>query len=172
MLKVKYLHRKSRKNRHKSWNSKSYKRPGNLDLFSDLPFRQRIGKQYGNYIDYDSRPLTEFIESKIGEDWNDVYSEILTKIKKSYRYSIEILLRRWYYITYDEDFIPICNYYRFVNDRIFVDLNNVLVKKTKEEILMDAERYKKQKLRREKLEKIIENLKNENTEFNDGVCES
>ena len=59
-----------------------------------------------------------------------------------------------------------------MNDRIFVDLNNVLVKKTKEEILMDAERYKKQKLRREKLEKIIENLKNENTEFNDGVCES
>ena len=113
---------------------------------------------YGKYT------LDEFIESKIGENWNDVYSEILTKIKKKYRQPIDDSLK--YYVTrqviYDEDFIPRTSTGRMLYDEIFIDLNNIIVKKTKEEILLEA----KQLRRKRKLLEIIENQEKEKSNEN------
>ena len=165
MLKTKYLHRSIRKSEHnRSWKSRKYNRGKNLDIFSDLPKRQRIGREYGGWgYNYDTTPLDEFIESKIGKNWNDVYSEILTKIKNKYRYSIDNYLKRYYIDVpiYDEDYIPKNTWGRMLNDTTFVDMNNILVNKTKDEILSDAKRYKRKK----KLLEILENAeKDENNE--------
>jgi len=165
MLKVKYLHRKCRKStKHYSWENKKYYNTKNADLlYDDLPKHSGFKGAWRNYA-YDLKPLDEFIESKIGENWNDVYSEILTKIKKKYRQPIDDSLK--YYVTrqviYDEDFIPRTSTGRMLYDEIFIDLNNIIVKKTKEEILLEA----KQLRRKRKLLEIIENQEKEKSNEN------
>lgn len=163
MLKVKYLHRKCRKSaKHYSWEVKKYYNTKNIDLYDDLPKHSGFRCAWRNY-NYDTRPLDEFIESKIGENWDDVYSEILTKIKKKYRQPIDDSLK--YYVKqviYDDDFIPRSSTGRMLNDEIFIDLNNILVKKTKEEILLEA----KQLRRKRKLLEIIQNQEKEKRDEN------
>ena len=109
----------------------------------------------------------KFIESKIGCDWDDVYSEIVSKTKPKFRKEIEDSID--YYIVknvfYDENFIPRGmrhrrGKYQILNDRIFIDNNNILVKKTLEEIMFEST----QLLRREKLRKIMESQEREEKE--------
>jgi len=165
MLKIKYLHRKGRKSLStQTWETKKYKRP-NIDLLSDdAPMYMPIKRKY-QWSNYDVTPLIEFIKSKIGQNWNDVYSEILTKIKKKYRHDIDDSIT---YIVkpaiYDEDFIPRDYKGRVLNNVIFTDMNNILVKKTKDENISDAKKYAKKYVRREKLKIILENINNENNE--------
>jgi hypothetical protein len=126
----------------------------NLNLLEDdLPKHIRIRpykRKYGLYL----TPLYEFIQTKIGKNWDDVYSEILTKINKKYRYIIDSDLFEYSWLIqkpiYGEDMIPINEYGRILTDTIFIDFNNILVKKTKEEILSDSLKYK----RKEKLLRI------------------
>ena len=115
-----------------------------------------------HWSSYDTTPLREFLKSKIGEDWDDIYSEMLTKIKKNYRGDIENNLKYYVWIPiYDEDFIPRDNVGRMFKEHIFVDMNNILVKKNSQEILSDAKKY----ARKMKLMKILENNeKNEEEE--------
>ena len=92
MLKNKNLYRKYRRSRNR-YTCKKTKRNHNIDLFSELPVHQSMKKiktNYSyNYSNYDNKPLIKFIYSKIGEDWNDIYSEILKKVKNKYRYLLE-----------------------------------------------------------------------------------
>lgn len=163
MLKEKYLHRKLRLSSYKNtWKLKKFNRSKNIDFFSELPMRENIKKRsYHNGIDF--RPVEEFIESKIGQPWDDVYSEICKKIKKKYRYMLDNFMFSWYgYFVYfnpiyDEEFIPRSNYGRMLKDCFYVDLDGILVKKTQEELLNDSKKY----LRRKKLLEIIENQENE-----------
>ena len=161
MLKKKYLHRKSRNSRYThGWDVKKFKRGKNLDFFSDkLPLHQRMGGS--NWSNYDNTPLYEFIKSKIGKDWNDVYSEIVSKTKKKFRWNIDFSLQ-WmvHKPLYDGNFIPRDLRGRILSDVIYIDMNNILVKKTKEEILIES----KALLRREKLKKIMENQEKEQEE--------
>jgi len=168
MLKKKYLHRKSRdtKRRH-TWDVKKYSRGKNRhDFFSEkLPQRQAIRKKY-RWYNLDTYPLEKFIESKIGCDWNDVYSEIISKTKPKFRQEIEQTINYKVIKTvFYEDFVPYGMKYRYgkykiLNDVIFIDNNNILVKKTLDEIMLES----KQQLRREKLRQIKENQEREELE--------
>ena len=159
MLKDKNLYRKYRKSRNK-YTCKKTLRNHKIDLFSELPVHQsmkKIKNRYYNYNNYDNTPLSEFIKSKIGEDWNDVYSEILKKIKKNYKYLLEsdlnYLIKR---PIFNDDYIPLDNsFYRrgsICSDRLYVDLNNIICYKSKDEILSDSKKL----VRKLKLQKIFD----------------
>jgi len=164
MLKTKYLHRPYRKTKNSHlWGIKKYWRGKNIDLFSDLPPHARMKRGYHNY-NYDTTPLVKFLDSKIGQNWNEVYSEVLTKIKNKYRWCIASYLyadsylhRVGVYINpiYDDDFIPRNSIGRILKNHLFVE-NGILVQKSEQQIISDAKRYH----RREKLNKIFENKDN------------
>ena len=157
MLKTKYLHRKSR--RSHTWDVKKYCRGKNVDLFSDLPFHSGMRLGYYSY-NYDITPLDKFLESKIGQNWNDIYSEILTKIKNEYRRCIDshlcssVYYRVGVYINpiYDDNFIPRSCTGHILKNQLFVE-NGFLVIKSEQEIISDAKKYQ----RSEKYKQIFEN---------------
>lgn len=177
MLKRKYLHRKSRRPKWKSdWDIKKFQRGNDLDLFSDLPFHQSIrGKYSRRYSNYDLTPLYKFIESKIGQNWNNIFSEIVKKVKPKFKEDIFTSMRsyRYYhfcsvmlYPIYDNDFIPRNEYGRILSDFLFVE-NGILVKKDKQEIISDAKKYQ----RNEKLNKILKSKDIEIEEFDQKLYE-
>jgi hypothetical protein len=171
MLKQKYLHRSRRKKGRDEWHY-GYKRGKNLDILNDdLPFHDNMKKK-GNYHYICTEPVAKFIESKVGCDWNDVYSELLSKTKKKFRYEVENTIKYTILMpTYDENYLPVlCNrsyYYRgygvkiFV-DRLFIGLDNKICKMSEDEIKREANVY----VRRDKLRQIIENMKKEQDEEN------
>lgn len=151
-MKKKYLHRKERRSEYKGWSDNNTEK--NIDLFSELPMRQSNKKhQYGSY---DPTPLREFLYSKLGLDWNDIYSEVIKKIEPKFRHEIDRTLD-WmvYKPIYDDDFIPRDKRGGILSEVFFVDMNNVLVRKAREELLSDAIKYK----RKIKLEQILESQK-------------
>ena len=161
MLKIKYLHRGAR-SYEDDWETEKYFRIKNINLFSDLPKRQSF--RNGSHYNIDWRPLLEFIESKIGENWNDVYSEILKKVKKKFRYQYNWCLP--IKPIYDEKFIPRDKNGRILINVIFLDINNIICKKTEDEILIDSIKF----IRKQKLEKILEK-RNENNGDENGYIE-
>lgn len=157
MLKIKYLHRSS-KSYQDDWEDKKYFRIKNMNMFSELPKRMSFKQAYN---DIDFTPLFEFIESKVGEDWNKVYSEILKKTKKRFRYKLEYIIN--YAVKkpiFDENYIPKDKYGRVLEDNIFIDINNILCKKSKDEIIADAKKYK----RKIKIQQLLENIKKDEDE--------
>jgi hypothetical protein len=166
MLKDKLLHRRIRKTKiSKRWTVRKYNRGKNVDLFSDLPLHAPIRKKYSSYYgNFDLRPLIEFINSKVGKNWDDIYSEIILKINKKYRYQIDEYLFNCnnyiinYHTFYGDDYIPRDNKGHILIEKCYVDINGVLVKKTKNEILSESKKL----LRRQKLLEIIESQKQEN----------
>jgi len=162
MLKKKYLHRKERNTTYHKWNYRdlnSYEK--NINLFSDLPTHQSI-RRCGYSQNCDTTPLREFLYSKIGENWNDVYSEIIKKTKPKFRYEIDFRLKYNMVMVpiYDDDFIPRDERGYILSNFFFIDMNNILVIKNKQDLLYDAKKYK----RKIKLEKILESLEKENQE--------
>lgn len=163
MLKIKYLHRQAGRQKDEYW-TRRYKRDNTIDLFSELPKHESIRSRY-RWFNIDTTPLYEFIHSKIGCEWNDVYSEIIKKTKKKYRREIEHSID--YYVVrkpnYDSNFIPRhIKYYRnpkndMIKDFPFVDINGILVIKTEQEILLDSKKY----IRMKKLQEILKNQENE-----------
>lgn len=160
MKKDKRLYRKYRKSQDDDYVSDRHKKEKNIDLFSDLPFHQGIGRKYRNGYDY--RPLEEFIKSKIGEDWNDVYSEILTKIDKKNIHDLKWILS--YYAPramYDEFYVPRNKRGYMLYDQIFIDIDNIITIKTREEIELESKKYYKKNLRLEKLKEIMNRDENQ-----------
>lgn len=157
MLKIKYLHSKNYSGYKDNWYNRKYKEGKNIDLFSDLPKRIAM-KKHNGYAGINWRPLFNFLESKIGENWNDIYSEIISKTKKRFRYELENLLNyRFYNVIYDDNFMPRNQYGRILSDELFIDSNNILTKKSEEELKIDAKRLK----RKLKLQEIFENNESE-----------
>ena len=159
MQKIKYLHRKSRKPNREYYSSEHRRlyKGKNLNLLEDdLPKRSKINPyRYGSGLDF--TPLYEFLESKVGENWDDVYSELLTKVKGKFRYMVDsyvngdspwFIERPWY----DDDFLPRDKYGRVLDNWLFIDCNNIISKKSKEEIIVDAKKI----IRKEKLLKIFQ----------------
>ena len=175
MLKTKYLHRPYRKTKNSHlWGIKKYWRGKNIDLLSDLPPHERMRRGYHNY-NYDTTPLLRFLDSKVGQNWNDVYSEVLTKIKNKYRWCIDSYLhadKYWHRVgvyikpIYDDDFIPRNSIGRILKNHLFVE-NGILVEKDEPEIRSDAIKYQ----RKEKLNKILENKDKEYIEFDQKLYE-
>lgn len=156
MQKKKYLHRrKGDKNESKLYTNNKFRRNNNVDVFSYLPNRESIRQYRRCYSYFDYKPLTEFLMSKIGCDWNDIYSELLKKVKSNYRYEIDIYLDDiCKNVIYDIDFIPRNSHGRILSDRLFVDMNNILSFKSKEELIIDSNRL----IRQNKLKNIIMKL--------------
>ena len=73
---------------------------------------------------------------------------------RSYRYYhfCSVML----YPIYDNDFIPRNEYGRILSDFLFVE-NGILVKKSEQQIISDAKKYKQQLERKEKLNNIFAN---------------
>ena len=163
MKKTKYLHRKYRRIGSRGYDDPEHRklyRGKNLNLlYDDLPKRVRFGTDYTYGVDF--TPLSEFLESKIGEDWNDVYSELITKVKGKFRYMLDdcVLDRSWYIERpiYGDDYLPRDNYGRVMDNWLFIDRNNIISKKPKEEIIADAKKL----LRKQKLLEILKNQENE-----------
>lgn len=162
MLKDKFLYRKCRSTRKSEHQYVRTNRNNDIDLFSDLPIHQAMNRKGYNYTynNYNFRPLEEFISSKIGEDWNDVYSEIIKKIQPKYRYLLENDLR--YIIRrplYDDGYIPIDTYRSYRRsiccDVLYIDLNNIICYKSKDELISDSKRI----IRKLKLQEIFDNEK-------------
>ena len=160
MLKTKYLHRPYRKTKNSHlWGIKKYWRGKNIDILSDLPTHARMRRGYYNY-NYDTTPLRKFLDSKIGQNWNDMYSEILTKIKNKYRRCIDrylqadVYYRVGVYISpiYDDDFIPRNYIGKILKNHLFVE-NGILVEKSEQQILLDSKKFQ----RKIKLNNIFEN---------------
>jgi len=170
MIKEKCLHRKLRnKQKHsKCWFQ--YDHDKNIDYNDELPFHKSMKRGY-RWNSIDTSPIRNFIESKIGCDWNDVYSEIISKTKKKFRWEVESAIN--YYIMkpqFNDEYLPVlCSNRRwqmygtksFVNE-LFIDLNNKVRKMSEDEIYKEANIY----LRRDKLREIMENLKKEQEEEN------
>jgi len=161
MLKIKYLHRSDGVPKYSMhWDTKKFKRDNTIDLFSELPFHKSIRKKY-QWANYDATPLREFIYSKVGQNWDDIYSEILKKIRKNRRYTIDYTIN-WFVVLHPiyNDFIPKNNRGQILIDRLFVDMDNILVIKTNEQLLIDSKKY----LRKKKIQKILENQNKEQKE--------
>lgn len=155
MIKQKFLHRRKRKkNSSKIWYGSKFKRKNNIDIFSELPQHESIRQHKYSYSYFDSTPLDEFLKSKVGCNWNDVYSELLTKVKKNYRYDLN------YYLTkiskdviYDCEYLPRNKRGVILFDRLFVDMNNILCYKSLDELILESKKI----LRNQKLKEIINN---------------
>jgi len=164
MIKVKYLHRRQRKSEYRSWESKKYKRDNTLDLFLPLPYNQPIRRNFREFRNFSSTPLYEHIYSKIGYNWNDVYSEIIKKIKPKYRRDIDYDIRYHFKdVVYDENFIPRSLDGRMLINTLYIDFNNIICYKTKDDILNDSKRF----LRHIKLQEILERIENDENQSSD-----
>jgi len=160
MNKNKYLHRKGQDD--KKWrthNNRNKKNCGN-----ELPFRESIRDKYKNESRYfwnwqtglDFTPTGKYIEENMNRDWNDVYSEIIKKVRPKYRYQLEEYLNWYVGKVVIVDYVPYVGSYhnsRLAVDWIFVDEDNIIRNyETKKDILDMARR----KIRRDKLLKIQE----------------
>jgi hypothetical protein len=157
MIKQKYLHRKYRK--YRCEYGKEFKRSykgKNVDLLNDdLPFHSSMSPYKYNY-GLDISPMYEFIKSKVNCNWDNVYSEILTKIDNKYRWKIDsyIFNHNWVirFPIYDDNMIPRDDRGCILSNTCFVDYNNIIRKKSREEILSDSIRL----IRMEKLKQIYQ----------------
>lgn len=166
MNKVKRLHRKgpfSKKWKHKQNFTK------NMDGI-ELPYRESIRRIYkknstSSFFDYrdglDFTPVWCFLEERIGQNWNDLYSDIISKTRPKYRWCLENFLK-WQIVpvTY-ENYLPYRANFgstRLVLYDFFVDWNNKLrCYQTKEELYNIAIKLE----RRDKLIQLKENLNEE-----------
>lgn len=147
MIKVKYLHRKVRKSNHR-WETRKFNRgknkPRGTKLFDDLPYRESIKPKgyYSHYWNYNVNPLVKFIESKIGQDWDLIYSEILKKTKNvHYRHHIDNIINSQYKVIYTKDYLPI-SWGRLKLHKPFIDLNNKInMFETKADIISESKKY-------------------------------
>lgn len=157
MFKIKYLHNKTNKSYKDDWFNKRYKEDKNLNMFCDLPKHLPM-KKHNVYNSINWGPLFNFLESKVGEEWNDVYSEIISKTKKRFRHELNSLLD-WFVKKpiYNDDFLPMNERGGILSDILFIDMNNVLCMKTKDELIRDAKKIK----RKIKLQQILENEKSQ-----------
>ena len=156
MIKKKLLYEyRSCKRENIKFNRKKYK----ISNSDSIPFNEKMN----SHIDYDYgylnlKPLEKFIKSKVGQNWNDVYSEILTKIEQKKRYLIDrdlkyIVLRPYHF---DNNGIAYNKRYYWCNgvtlNHLYIDKFNIIrYHETKEEMIAD---YKRE-IRRKKLERIL-----------------
>lgn len=154
MVKSKFLHNDINKS---SRIYKKFRREYMLDFYSDLPNYESIRrrsfkiKEY-NYYRCDFSILDKFIFSKINCDWNDIYSEILKKVNKKYRYTLDIYLSQIiHHVVFDSDYIPRTCYGGISQFVLYVDFNNKICYDSKKEIINKSIKH----LRKIKLQEIF-----------------
>jgi hypothetical protein len=129
----------------------------NFSETDTIPLTEKMRAQFG-YEGINFDPLKCFLLSKIGQNWNDVYSEILTKIENSKRWRIDLILD-WLIqkpVSIDKNGIAYSKRFYWSGGvllkQLYIDKFNVLRwYDTKEEMMSD---YKKC-IRQEKLKRIL-----------------
>jgi len=158
----KYIHVKIKRGHNFNCNKLKHK-PIFIDDYEKLPFREKIEpKNYRNHyktqLDFWSIG-TEYLKSKIGEYWGDVYKDMIKKTKPKFRYLLDE------YISCGNPVIPTyyCNFIPYklnrwsydgimIIDDIYINFDGILsYHKTREDAIMVA----KPLIRREKLKRIL-----------------
>lgn len=163
MNKHKYLHRKGRDD--KKWRTHDNRTKKHYG--DDAPFHESIRdkhKQESRYFwnwqtGIDFTPVGCYIEENLNRDWDDVYSEIIKKVKPKYRWQLENYLDWCIAKVTWIDHVPYLRHGRIPIEWTLVDEDNILRKyETEKEILDIANK----KVRKDKLLKIQE-IANEET---------
>ena len=165
MNKKKYIERKS--GQRSAWNQLGFNRQRDKQKKQDeLPFRESMRfnsrKDWEKHQEfYNYNHIENFIKERIGYNWNDVYSEILSKLKKKYKYKYRENQKWPYFIETNIIFVDdlphsISNYrylkYSLMVKNIFVDENNIVSYYETKEKLINEYRLR---LRRKKLSNIM-----------------
>lgn len=140
-------------NQPKKFKIRSKSKYRNLD---QLPQTERIKHKHEFLKDY----LYPYLETKIGQYWNDIYTDIISKTKPKHRFLIDreidwnISLNVFY-----EDFIPYSNYTfhgvrEIRNYGLYVDRDGLIQKYNKEEYRRNIRALK----RKLKLDNILNKI--------------
>lgn len=162
-MKQKWLDRKCgrrSRNRIKGNHSKGKDRQIPLD---ELPFREAMRQNARRKVDWfgeyryqvDYKPINEFLMSKVDKKWDDVYSELLSKIKEKNKWWLRdnlswiIEINPCYIGNYPYNSRWCAGTHLLYND-IFVDkFGYVRYYETEEELIFHTKRIlREQKLRR------------------------
>lgn len=165
MNKKKYIHVKTKYGNNYRRNLRKPKhKPQTIEDYDNLPFREPIKfrRYMWDWDDYKTRidfyqPLKKYLKEKLGEDWNDLYSDILSKTKPKYRHILEedinYLISR--NIKWENEVPYNLTYWRRVSPiygRYFIDKQNKIRYFEEEEDLL---RWAKMNLIQRKLERIL-----------------
>lgn len=160
MNKTKYIHTKRKNNQHR-WVDGCYKRSLKHKMIelSSLPIHESINKKPRNW-DYNKTylhfNLFNYLKTKIGQNWDNIYSDLIKKTKPKYRYLLNKELD-WYIQKpkFYEKEVPYGKKYSHDNIMVkvyFVDKEGYLrYFDSKENIFI----YAKNKLRENKLKRLF-----------------
>lgn len=165
MNKRKYIEKKSSK--RSSWNPYGYNRqkakyidPDNLPRRESMRYNSRkCWETHRNFVNWDH--MKKYFKSKVGEHWDDVYSDMLSKLKEKYKYEYRENTKWEYFLETNIVFIDglphsLTTRYKYqysvlVND-VFVDENKILsYYETKDDLINEY----RLRLRRKKLSNIM-----------------
>ncbi len=175
MNKQKYIHekRKSGINLKGNHNRKSTKhKPMCIEDYDKMPFHLSIGSISDSY----NRNKTQldfwyickkYLISKIGEQWDDVYVDMIKKTKPKYRYLLNNYIsygNPHKHITYIDEIPYITKYMsnnsnryyrRSIVENVYVDIDGILTYHETEEDMLNVAKYR---LRQKKLKRILEEV--------------
>lgn len=173
MNKRKYIHIK-KKHRRNNYSGNSGRKPKHrpmcIEDYENLPKHEPLrSKNYSSReyhydvtrIDFYT-PLKNYLKEKVGDCFDDIYSDIIKKTMPKYRHLLDETLD-WFIekVSYYEKGVPFrtdCNYSynypdRFIILNYYVDYDGLLQKfNSKEELFT----YAKNKYRQKKLERLLD----------------
>lgn len=113
-------------------------------------------KYIEKYPDINTNSLKYYIKTKVGENWDNIYTDVMKKIKPKHRLLIKNFID--YYVVnqgYNQDFYPIAPYGRIYENRPFVDYFGNLQLFSKEKANNFSKIQCRNKRREEKLKRIL-----------------
>lgn len=166
MNKIKYIHNKEKIHKKCYDEYKKIKhKPIHIEDYERLAFREKIKpivrKNYKTYLSF-WNICEKYLKSKIGEYWDDVYSDMIKKTKPKYRHLLDeyISFGNPAIPSYYFDFIP-CKISWYKNNfsdmcvifnEVYINIDGILTyNETLEETLIIA----KNDTRKEKLKRIL-----------------
>ena len=171
MNKQKYIHTKSKStfNKRKNGSKPLKHKPTCIEEYEQLPFRQKIKSIVYTGWSWERKTRINFntddyLKKYVGSDWNDVYSDMISKTNPRYRHLLESDLR--YTPIRPTVFIDEKPYsYRWYHrrdalliNRVYIDSDNILQFFETEEELIEHCKYK---MRHKKLERLLNCIEDE-----------
>jgi hypothetical protein len=156
----KYIEKKSGK--RSQWNQLGYNRQRSKQINPDLlPKRESMRynsrnswDSHRNFVNWDH--MRKYFKTKVGENWDDVYSDMLSKLKEKYKYEYREN-SKWNYFIETKiiivDDLPYNTWGHLTVNCVFVDENNILSYYETEEALKTEYKIR---LRKKKFLNIID----------------
>jgi hypothetical protein len=176
--KIKYIHTKKKPNKNYNYNRKFKCKFKYIEDYDNLPKHESIRPKnvqefnFSTYLDF-LTILNKYFKGKIGESFDNIYTDLIKKTKPKYRYFLDHSLTKILIdVCYYDSGIPKSknrqkNYY-YNNNGFYFTKNNLILEKfyldeerklryfeTKEELI----EYTKIKIRQKKLERILNKYK-------------